>query len=84
MNDAMTKIREQIRDLTYKAKVQYAKLFKKPLPKDPKAASTESGDTYEISLVPAVKLQLIKAQKIRNRVFFDCFVYAFRGLGLLM
>ena len=59
MNDMLMKLREQWKDFVYRTKVQFAKMFKRPLPKDPKAASTESGDTYEISLVPAVKTQLI-------------------------
>jgi len=84
MNDALAKMREQLKDLIYKIKVQFAKLFKRPLPKDPKAASTESGETYEISLVPAVKLQLIKAQKIRNRVFFGCIVVSCAALGVVL
>lgn len=84
MNDMLMKLREQWKDLVYKAKVQFAKTFKRPLPKDPKAASTESGDTYEISLVPAVKTQLIRAQKIRNRVFFGCIVVSCAALGVVL
>lgn len=84
MNDALAKMRDQLKDLIYKIKVQFAKTFKRPLPKDPKAASTESGDTYEVSLVPVVKLQLIKAQKIRNRVLFSCIVISCAALGVVL
>ncbi len=84
MNDMLMKLREQWKDLVYRTKVQFAKMFKRPLPKDPKAASTESGDTYEISLVPAVKTQLIRAQKIRNRVFFACIVISCAALGVVL
>lgn len=84
MNDMLMKLREQWKDFVYRTKVQFAKMFKRPLPKDPKAASTESGDTYEISLVPAVKTQLIRAQKIRNRVFFACIVISCAALGVVL
>lgn len=84
MNDAIAKIKDQFQDFVYKSKVQLAKLFKRPMPKDPKAASTESGTTYEINLVPAVKYQLIKAQKVRNRVLFSCIVISCTALGVIL
>lgn len=39
---------------------------------------------YEINLVPDVKAELIKAQKIRNLVFFVCFVVSAISVGLVI
>lgn len=84
MNDMIAKLREQFEDFSYQTKVQLAKLFKRPLPKDPKAVSTESAETYEINLVPAVKTQLIRTQKIRNHVLFACIVVSCVALGVVL
>lgn len=84
MNEALAKIKKQVEDFIYQSKVQLAKLLKRPMPKDPNAASTESATNYEINLVPAVKTQLIKAQKIRNRVLFSCIVISCAALGVVL
>ena len=84
MNDMLMKLREQFEDFSYQTKVQFAKLFKRPLPKDPKAASTESAETYEINLVPAVKTPLIRTQKIRTHVLFACIVISCIALGVVL
>ena len=42
------------------------------------------GKTYEINLVPAVKIQMIKAQKIRNLVLFICIVVSAVSAGAVL
>ena len=39
---------------------------------------------YEINLVPDIKLQMIKMQKIRNLVFFICIVVAAAAAGVVL
>lgn len=48
-----------------------------------KAVSTTVNTTYEINLVPEVKHQMIKAQKLRNLVLFICIVVSAASLGVV-
>lgn len=47
------------------------------------AVSTTVNTNYEISLVPEIKHQMIKAQKIRNLVLFICIVVSAVSLGVV-
>ena len=48
-----------------------------------KAVSTTVNTMYEINLVPEVKHQMIKAQKLRNLVLFICVVVSAASLGVV-
>ncbi len=48
-----------------------------------KAPLTTVSTKYEINLVPEVKHQMIKAQKLRNLVLFVCIVVSAASLGVV-
>lgn len=52
--------------------------------KEPETMMTEQKSTYEISLVPEVKRNMIKAMKFRNIMLFCCIVLAAVSGGIVM
>lgn len=58
-------------------------LFNKKEKSGPELITTVSS-TYEINLVPEVKMQMIQAQKIRNLVLFICIVVSVASVGAVL
>lgn len=58
-------------------------LFSKNKKAEPELITTVSS-SYEINLVPEVKMQMIQAQKIRNLVLFICIVVAAASVGVVL
>lgn len=45
---------------------------------------TAVATSYEVNLVPDVKIQMIQAQKIRNLVLFICIVVSIASVGVVL
>lgn len=52
--------------------------------KDEEELITTVNTKYEVNLVPEIKLQMIKAQKIRNLVLFVCIVVSAAAIGSVL
>lgn len=64
----------------------FSSFWKKITTKQPKASEslvTTGSTTYEINLVPEVKVQMIKVQKLRNLVLFICIVVAVASVSVV-
>jgi len=64
----------------------FSDFWKKITTKQPKASEslvTTGSTTFEINLVPEVKIQMIKAQKLRNLVLFICIVVAVASVSVV-
>lgn len=60
-----------------------AKITGKPANNKPALVTSVATD-YEVNLVPDVKIQMIKAQKMRNLVLFICIVVAAVSVGVVV
>lgn len=60
-----------------------AKFAGKPVDSKPALLTTVATD-YEVNLVPDVKIQMIKALKMRNLVLFICIVVAVASVGVVL
>lgn len=86
MNDFIEHLRGDLNEIWLQIRTLYAKLLNKPLPEGSgKSVVTSTISTnYETNLVPAVKLQMIKAQKVRNLVLFICIVVSGVAVGAVV
>lgn len=84
MNDFLTNFKNDLQEIWKKLKTEYAKLMKKPVSKDGSVVSSSISTTYEINLVPEVKAQMIKAQRMRNMVLFICIVVSSVAVGAVV
>lgn len=85
MNEFIEHIGADLRELGNKAKAALAKLTGKPAPEGGSAlVNTPAKTNYEINLVPEVKAQMIKAQKMRNLVLFICIVVSSAAIGAVV
>lgn len=83
-SDFLTNFKTDLQEIWKKLKEQYAKLTKKPVSKDGSVVSSSISTTYEINLVPEVKAQMIKAQRMRNMVLFICIVVSSVAVGAVV
>lgn len=60
-----------------------AKVTGKPVEQGSELVTTVA-TTYEINLVPEIKAQMIRAQKIRNLVLFICIVVSVASVGVVL
>lgn len=81
MNEFLEKLKGDLKEIWTRAKLSYAKFVGRKVSADGSimAKSTDTG--YEINLVPEVKAQMIRAQKIRNLVLFICIVVSSAAIG---
>lgn len=84
MNDFMDKLKASFQDLGNQAKALVAKVTGKPVNASGSVVTTTVKTNYEINLVPAVKAQMIKAQKMRNLVLFICIVVSSVAVGAVV
>lgn len=84
MNEFFDNFKNDLLEIWKKLKEEYAKLVKKPVSKDGSVVSSSGGSSYEINLVPEVKAQMIKAQRMRNMVLFICIVVSSVAVGAVV
>ena len=86
MNESNGGLVDSLKDLGKKIKVRYAKLVGRKVAPDGSLISTKTAThpTYEINLVPEVKLKMIKAQKMRNIVLFICILVSSIAGGVVL
>ncbi len=86
MNDFLEKFKADLKEIGNTIKVQFAKLSGKPVPQGPNGSVviSKSDNSYEINLVPEVKMQMIKAQKVRNLVLFICILVSSIAAGAVV
>ncbi len=84
MNDFVENLKKSWQEFVKKFRVTWAKITGKPVPKETGAVVSTISKTYEINLVPEVKAQMIKAQKMRNIVLFICIVVSSVAIGAVV
>ena len=84
MEEFFEKFKEKLQEISFKVRTAYAKLVHRPLPKRPGEEGPSRDRGYEINLVPEVKMQMIKAQKMRNLVLFICIVVSSVAVGAVV
>lgn len=84
MEDFFERLKESLQEISFRVRTAYAKLVRRPLPKRPGEEGYEKDRGYEINLVPEVKMQMIKAQKVRNLVLFICIVVSSVAVGVVV
>lgn len=85
MSDFIEQLKASIRRLGIKIRQMWAKLWGKPVPDDNGSVINLTVKTdYEINLVPNVKAQMIRAQKMRNYVLFLCIVISSVAIGVVV
>lgn len=91
MNEFLENVKKQFKDLWLQIRRVFAqvvaKVTGKPVKQVQDSASVVTStvsSTYEINLVPAVKAQMIKAQKVRNLVLFICIVVSSVAVGVVV
>lgn len=85
MNDFFDNFKNDLGEIGKKVKIGYAKLVGKKVSADGRILSNKpSSNSYEINLVPEVKAQMIRAQKIRNIVLFACILVASISAGVVV
>lgn len=91
MNDFIENVKKQFADLWLQMRQLWARIVSKVTGKPMKQVVDSSSvvtstvsTTYEINLVPAVKAQMIKAQKMRNIVLFICIVVSSVAVGFVV
>lgn len=84
MEEFFEKFKEKLQEISFKVRTAYAKLVRRPLPKRPGEEGPSRDRGYEINLVPEVKMQMIKAQKMRNLVLFICIVVSSVAVGAVV
>lgn len=83
MNDFLENLKANLKKFGLKVQTGYAKLVHRPLPGE-KSEKELKYPSYEINLVPDVKMKMIKAQKMRNLVLFICIVVAGGAIGVVL
>jgi len=88
MNDFLEKLKKDFKEISDKAQAAIAKLTGKQPANNPATGSslvtTAVNTNYEINLVPQVKMQMIKAQKVRNLVLFICILVSSIAVGAVV
>lgn len=86
MNEFFEHIGSDLKEIAEKAKVAFAKLMGKQTTATPGGTVITSTvkTNYEINLVPEVKMQMIKAQKVRNLVLFLCILVSSVAAGAVV
>lgn len=84
MNDFLEKLKADFKEIWRRLKISYAKLVGRQVSADGSIVNKTSTSTYEINLVPEVKAQMIKAQRMRNLVLFICIVVSSVALGAVV
>lgn len=84
MEEFLETLKANLQEISFKVRTAYAKLVHRPLPKRPGEESANKDRGYEINLVPEVKMQMIKAQKVRNLVLFICIVVSSAAVGVVV
>lgn len=88
MNDFLEKLKKDFKEISDKAQAAIAKLTgKQPANTAATGSSlvtTAVNTNYEINLVPQVKMQMIKAQKVRNLVLFICILVSSIAVGAVV
>lgn len=84
MNDLIEKVKAVFQDLLNQAKGLIAKITGKPVSTNGSVLTTTVKSSYEINLVPEVKMRMIKAQKMRNLVLFICIVVSSVAVGAVV
>lgn len=84
MQEFFENLKENLGEIVFKIRAGYAKLVRRPLPKRPGEEGSGGDRGYEINLVPEVKMQMIKAQKVRNLVLFICIVVSGVAVGAVV
>ena len=85
MNDFIENLKVDLKEIAKKIKIGYAKLVGRKVGADGRLLDTKPKATsYEINLVPEVKAQMIRAQKIRNIVLFVCILVASISAGTVV
>lgn len=84
MNDFLEKLKADSKEILTRAKIAYAKLVGRKVTSDGNFVTKNVEAGYEINLVPEVKAQMIKAQKIRNLVLFICIVVSSVAVGAVV
>ncbi len=91
MNDFLENVKKQFSDLWLQVRRFFAQVVSKVTGKPVKqvvdsgsVVTSTVSSTYEINLVPAVKAEMIKAQKVRNLVLFICIVVSSVAAGVVV
>lgn len=84
MQEFFENFKDNLSEISFKIRTGYAKLVHRPLPKRPGEEGASGDRGYEINLVPEVKMQMIKAQKMRNLVLFICIVVSSVAVGAVV
>ncbi len=91
MNDFLENMKKQFSDLWLQVRRFFAQVVSKVTGKPVKqvvdsgsVVTSTVSSTYEINLVPAVKAEMIKAQKVRNLVLFICIVVSSVAAGVVV
>jgi len=88
MNDFLEKLKKDFKEISDKAQAAIAKLTGKQPTNNAATGSslvtTTVNTNYEINLVPQVKMQMIKAQKVRNLVLFICILVSSIAVGAVV
>ncbi len=81
MNDFFEHLGSDLRELGNKAKQTFAKITGKSTGNNGSLITATVKTNYEINLVPQVKAEMIKAQKMRNIVLFICILVSSIAIG---
>lgn len=91
MNDFLENMKKQFSDLWLQARQLVAQIVSKVTGKPVKqvvdsgsVVTSTVSSTYEINLVPAVKAEMIQAQRVRNLVLFICIVVSCVAVGVVV
>lgn len=84
MNDFIENFKKDLNEIGKKLKAFWAKITGKSAAADGSVVNAKVGSTYEINLVPEVKMQMIKAQKMRNLVLFVCIVVSSVAVSVVL
>ncbi len=86
MNDFLEKFKADFKEIGNNIKTLFAKMTGKQTAQGAAGSvvSSKSDNSYEINLVPEVKMQMIKAQKVRNLVLFICILVSSIAFGAVL
>lgn len=91
MNEFVEQVKKELKDLWLKVRQFFAQLIAKvtgkpvkPVVDSGSVVTSTVSTTYEINLVPVVKAEMIKAQKVRNLVLFICIVVSSVAIGVVV
>ncbi len=84
MNDFFEHLGSDLREIGNQIKAFINKLMGKTTTANGSVISSTVKSNYEINLVPEVKMQMIRAQKMRNLVLFICIVVSSVAVGAVV